>query len=93
MTLTFIGLGKLLVIGQLNDDPFFLVFNWLTSDTPPPSRCITVTNIENTVRAVQGCSNNDGSFTTAILNSFLSPVGKIPIAADQDNLGLFSFLY
>ena len=35
-------------------------------------------------------SNTDGSFTTAVSNSFLSSLEKMPIAAD---LGCFSYLY
>ena len=35
-------------------------------------------------------SNTDGSFTTAVLNSFLSPLEKNPIAAD---LGQFRVIF
>ena len=43
ITLTFIGLRKHLVIGQLNEYQFFFsAFHWSASDTPPASQCITV---------------------------------------------------
>ena len=38
-------------------------------------------------------SNTDGSYTTAISNSFLSPLAKIPKLQIWDNLGCLSFLY
>ena len=41
ITLTFIGLTKHLVIGQLNEYQFFSAFHWSTSDTPLASQCIT----------------------------------------------------
>ena len=41
ITLTFIGLKKHLIIGQLNEYPFFSVFHWSTSDIPPASQCKT----------------------------------------------------
>ena len=42
ITLTFIGLRKHLVIGQLNEYQFFSTYHWFTNDTPPASHYITV---------------------------------------------------
>ena len=52
---------------------------------------IECTSLDTTTVELQ-CSNTDGSFTTAVLNSFLSPLEKKLIAAD---LGQFmvSFLF
>ena len=60
ITPTFTGLRKHLVIGQLNEYQFFSALHWSTSDTPPAVYTVynrTVTNIENTVRAMHSCNS------------------------------------
>ena len=53
----FYRFGEHLVIGQLNEYQCFSAFHWSTSDTSGITvyKC-TVTNIENTVRALHSCN-------------------------------------